>query len=346
MLLMLPLVAVAQPQPKVLLLSEVSGPNSYTHSNIPSIKSAVEGYLTANGICQNDIYTAGNKLSNADYPDYELSGSNWCLVVNISSSGAGFANSLAEKTWWLNLPVNTRIINIHPSCGDANRHSSVPGAPASDNFFAEMFSLASLPSTNKHSWSNNQDDAFLTPTGLLRFPNMSPVWIDVTDEIYWLSDQHSADNNSYWNNTNVGVAGWHVLARADENGPFPNGHQVPVIWEVYNNLSHHIINISYGHGHHIHTAGQPQYEMLTGILQYALDKYLSFQGPCSCLGTAFDIKEDTLLKEPAFYEPDRMYKWYAIDGRYLGEAKYPPISNTLLIRKAYGIKPRLILSIR
>ena len=324
MLLMLPLVATAQP--KVLLLSHVEGTNKYTHSNIDSIANAVHGYLTANGVCSGDISYAGNALNNSFWPDYEQSGNNWCIVVNISSSGSGFADELAEKAWWLNLPINTRIINIHSSCGDANRHSSVPGAPTSDDFFAEMFSLASL-----------------TSTGISRFPTMSTNWTNVTDEVYWLSDQHWPDNDSYWNATNIGVSGWYILARADENGPFPNGHQVPVIWEVYNSLTHHIINISYGHGPEIHTAGTPQFEMMTGILQYALDSYVTYQGTCSCISPApLNIRQDTLLTEP-IVEPDgRIYKWYTIDSKFVGESEYPPLSNTLLIRRAYGVKPKLI----
>lgn len=346
LVLLMPLLALAQP--KILLMSHVEGTNKHTHSNIDAIATYITNYLyNDKGICLGDVSFAGNALSNTLWPDYEQSGSDWCIVINISSSGSGFADEQAEEDWWYNLPSDVEIYNIHSTCGDANRNSdSIQGAPPTRSFWSNRFSLASLPNNQKHSWPSNEDDAFLTTTGVLRFPNMTPVWIDVRDELYWLSDIHHEDNNSYWNRTKIGIHGNYVsiLARADENGPFPSGHQVPVIWELWNDSLQHVVNMSYGHGSEIHTDGEPQSEMLKGIIDYLLDEATSNGKTCSCLGgSPFNIREDSLLQEPTFYEPGRVYHWYTIDGRDLGESEYPPLSNTLLIRKAYGVKPKLIL---
>lgn len=289
-----------------LIISKQAGQNYFNHSNTGVIIDSVYSILTQDGY---NVTITNNYVSESN--------SDYCMIFNINSSGSGFVESSAEEIWWSTIPAGVQVLHFHSSAGDCERNTYT-GAPGNIwNNFSANFVKASLPNNNKHSWQSNTVDVFFTLNGSNLIQGNLPNTFTIQDEIYHVSEQQFANNNSYFNNQ-----GTRILARADYDGPFVNGTQIPILWDSYHNGIHNI-SLTIGHKSDILDPLDYRRELLDNIIFW-------MESECPIV---FALEDEDLLEEPVTTEGPIIYHWFTIDGKDLGWSEKPPVANRLLIRK-------------
>lgn len=303
-----------------LIISKRAGHNRYTHGNIDRIIDSLQSRLAVQGmtfITFNVGNNSGQTYGTLAHPTK--------AVYNVSSSGEGFVETTLEELWWINLPSCVKIINFHATAGDCERHDTTPNTQGNVwNPFSEQFSGAAL-GNNKHGKSNTNETIFPTALGatlpflsfMITAANPTGEYI-ANDEYYNLNDG-AVQNDTYWQGNND------VLLRADEDGAFPNGVQIPIMWRLINIYGHTVISLSLGHNNDIVTQGKIQYEIFYRLVDWAVT-------PCIA---PFNIRNEERLREPLTVDPDVQYIWTNSLGQELGISNTPPTTG-LVFRRTPG----------